>query len=237
MAVVKEETCKGCESIVDCCPFGAIYMKDGKSHVDWEKCMGCGVCESKCPNHARLMMLDERKGIPMDVRKLEGTAHQSFLKYAKQGGGIVRESTKVLMKKHGWRVDRAIHNYFYFRWYYPYVKTVSLFLKPLNYITWFKPLKYVGNIAFSRYHAKFISFGDAKKIFTLNQDVRLVSDENKRIVPYKYAHKIIFQDPEYVAVMDCPCKKSFNAPPETINSCIVVGKRNGEVLGGHLQKV
>jgi len=70
VAVVKEDTCRGCESIVDCCPFGAIYMENGKSHVDWEKCMGCGVCESKCPNHARKMVLDERKGIPMDVRKI-----------------------------------------------------------------------------------------------------------------------------------------------------------------------
>ena len=34
----------------------------------------------------------------------------------------MRESTKVLMKKHGWRFDRAIHNYLYFAWYYPYVK-------------------------------------------------------------------------------------------------------------------
>jgi Fe-S-cluster-containing hydrogenase component 2 len=140
----------------------------------------------------------------------------------------MRESTKVLLKKHGWRIDRAIHNYIYFRWYYPYVKTVSVFIGPLKYLTWFKPLKYVGSIAFNRYHAKFISSGDARKIFTLNEDVRLVSDENKRIVPFKYAHKIIFQNPEYVAVMDCPCKKAFKAPADTINSCIVVGSGTGK---------
>ncbi len=140
----------------------------------------------------------------------------------------MRESTKVLMKKHGWRIDRAIHNYIYFKWYYPYVKMVSLFLKPLEYLTWFKPLKYVGNMAFSRYHAKFLSFGDVKKILTLKEDVRLISDENKRIVPYKYAYKIIFQDPEYLVVMDCPCKKSLGAPADTINSCIVVGSGTGK---------
>jgi ferredoxin len=28
--------------------------------------------------------------------------------------------------------------------------------------------------------------------------------------------------------MDCPCKKSFNAPAETINSCIVVGSGTGK---------
>ncbi len=140
----------------------------------------------------------------------------------------MRESTKILMKKHGWRIDRALHNYIYFRWYYPYVKAVSLLLRPLKYLTWFKPLKYMGIMAFNRYHAKLISSGDAKKIFTLKEDVRLISDGNRRIVPYKYAHKIIFQDPEYVAVMDCPCKKSLGAPADTINSCIVVGSGTGK---------
>jgi len=140
----------------------------------------------------------------------------------------MRESTKTLMKKHGWRIDKAIHNYIYFRWYYPYVKTVNYVITPLKYLTWFKPLKYAGKMAFSRYHAKFISSGDAKKIFTLKEDVRLVSDENKRIVPYKYAHKILFQNPEYVAVMDCPCKKALKAPADTINSCIVVGSGTGK---------
>ncbi len=148
----------------------------------------------------------------------------------------MRESTKVLIKKHGWRVDRAIHNYIYFRWYYPYVKAVSVFLGPLRYLTWIKPLKYVGHMAFNRYHSKVISAGDARKIFTLNEDVRLVSDANKRIVPYKYAHKIIFQDPEYIAVMDCPCKKSFKAPADTINSCIVVGSGSGKFWVDTCQK-
>jgi ferredoxin len=148
----------------------------------------------------------------------------------------VKESTKILMKKHGWRVDRAIHNYVYFRWYYPYVKLVSLLLVPLRSLTWLKPLKFAGDMAFNRYHAKLISGGDAKKIFTLNEDVSLVSDRTRRIIPFKYAHKIIFKDPEYVAVMDCPCKKSFKAPAETINSCLVVGSGTGRFWVENLKK-
>lgn len=140
----------------------------------------------------------------------------------------MRESTKVLLKKHGWRVDRALHNYIYFRWYYPYVRTVSLFLVLLKYLTWLKPLKFAGDFIFNRYHAKFLSGSDAAKIFTLNEDVSLVSRENKRIVPFKYAQKILFKDPEYVAVMDCPCKKTFGAPAETINSCLFVGSGTGK---------
>ena len=32
------------------------------------------------------------------------------------------------MAKHGWRIDRAIHNYIYFAFYYPYVWVLTLFV-------------------------------------------------------------------------------------------------------------
>ncbi|MEA3222029.1 MAG: 4Fe-4S binding protein [Thermodesulfobacteriota bacterium] len=135
----------------------------------------------------------------------------------------MKKSTKVMIKKHGWRVDRAIHNYIYFVFYYPYVKVVLVFLGLLKYLTWFKPLKSVGDFVFNRYHAKVLSVSDTQKIFTLNEDVRVISEQNKRVVPFKYATKILFKEPEYIAVMDCPCKKSCNVRGD-INSCIAVGK-------------
>lgn len=139
-------------------------------------------------------------------------------------GDIMRESTKVMLRKHGWRLDRFVHNYIYFLFYYPYVKAIYTILPVLKYLTWFKPIVPIGKMTFNRYHSKVLSRGDAKKIFTLNKDISVISEQNKRIIPYKYAHKIIFQEPEFIAVMDCPCKKSANAPAEDINSCIAVGK-------------
>ncbi len=140
----------------------------------------------------------------------------------------MRESTKVLMKKHGWRFDRAIHNYIYFAWYYPYVKFVSILLKPIKYLTWFKPLKYVGNFVFNRYHCKVLSADDTRKIFELNENVAIDGEDNKKIIPFKYAQKILFTDPEFIVVMDCPCKKSMNDKEENINSCLVVGSGTGK---------
>jgi Fe-S-cluster-containing hydrogenase component 2 len=131
------------------------------------------------------------------------------------------------MKKHGWRLERAIHNYIYFAWYYPYVKAVSILLSLAGYLTWFKPLKYAGRMAFNRYHSKVLTDGDTVKILNLNEDLRLETGAGKRVVPFKYAHKILFQDPGYIAVMDCPCKKSCHAAEDTINSCIVVGSGTG----------
>ena len=46
--VVNKDKCIGCKSCMKIgCP--AISMKDGKAHVDFTQCVGCGVCEQLCP--------------------------------------------------------------------------------------------------------------------------------------------------------------------------------------------
>ena len=136
----------------------------------------------------------------------------------------MKASTWLTVKKHGWRVDRFVHNYLYFLFYYPYVWIMHKVVRSLKYLTWCKPIVPIGRMVFDRYHAKVLSREDALKIFTLNQDIRVDSDANKRIIPFKYATRIIFQEPEFIAVMDCPCNKSTGAAPEDINSCIAVGR-------------
>jgi ferredoxin len=141
----------------------------------------------------------------------------------------MRESTKALMAKHGLRVDRAIHNYIYFSFYYPYVYCVyKLFAFLTKYLSWFKPISLILRMSFARYHAKVISGKDAVKILELNEDVIAVSEKNKKIVPFDYAYKILLQEPDFIAVMDCPCKKSLHATDWSINSCISVGKKTSQ---------
>jgi ferredoxin len=137
----------------------------------------------------------------------------------------MRESTKFVIKKHGWRVDRAIHHYIYFTFYAPYTKIALLGTRFLiEYFSWFKPLVPLARAIFNRYHSKVLSSTDAQKILTLNEDLSIISDKNKKVIPYKYATRIIFQEPEYIAVMDCPCKKSTKNPCTPVNCCIAVGK-------------
>jgi formate hydrogenlyase subunit 6/NADH:ubiquinone oxidoreductase subunit I len=69
VAQVDVERCAGCGNCQRTCAFGAIRVND-KATVDWERCMGCGACEGRCPNAAIVLMRDERKGIPLDVREM-----------------------------------------------------------------------------------------------------------------------------------------------------------------------
>ena len=69
---VNKDLCIACGTCTKVCPFGAIKIVNGKAIVDWNKCMGCGVCEAKCPKGAIKLKRDKGKGMPLDVRTLQG---------------------------------------------------------------------------------------------------------------------------------------------------------------------
>ena len=53
-AFMVTDNCRGClaHPCVSVCPVNAVYMKDGKSHIDKEKCVRCGRCREACPYEA-----------------------------------------------------------------------------------------------------------------------------------------------------------------------------------------
>jgi ferredoxin len=67
---VNMDLCIGCGDCNDYCQFGALEVVDGLNHVIYDKCMGCGVCTSKCEQEALSLVLDEAKGIPLEVCNL-----------------------------------------------------------------------------------------------------------------------------------------------------------------------
>jgi len=74
VAQVDAARCQACGTCQNACPFEAISV-NGAAHVEWEKCMGCGVCEGQCPNDVITLVLDERKGQPLDIRVLAPAGH------------------------------------------------------------------------------------------------------------------------------------------------------------------
>ncbi len=68
VAQVDAASCVNCGDCVAACPFNAMKSDDDHVIRDWERCMGCGVCEGVCKTGAVAMIRDERKGVPLDVR-------------------------------------------------------------------------------------------------------------------------------------------------------------------------
>jgi Pyruvate/2-oxoacid:ferredoxin oxidoreductase delta subunit len=71
VAQVDEDLCIGCETCEEMCPFEAVTVNgSGFAEVNFDKCMGCGVCEGHCTEEAMTLVLEPRKGIPLDVRQI-----------------------------------------------------------------------------------------------------------------------------------------------------------------------
>jgi ferredoxin len=147
----------------------------------------------------------------------------------------LKESTRKVFKLHGWRVDRAVHNYLYFIFYALYVKGALFLTKTVVALfSWLNATNYVTKFIFNRYHAKVLSRGDVTKIINLNETVMLGPDNS--IVPYRYANKIVLREPDNIAVMDCPCKRSLKDPCQPIASCFAVGRPIVDFWMEHCQK-
>jgi ferredoxin len=56
------------------CPFDAIRLVDGRSAIDVEACMGCGVCVDKCEQRALALVRDASKGEPLEIAALLNAA-------------------------------------------------------------------------------------------------------------------------------------------------------------------
>jgi heterodisulfide reductase subunit A-like polyferredoxin len=67
---VDELLCIGCGDCVPYCQFHALEIVDAQNQVIYERCMGCGVCTSKCQQGALSLVLDEAKGLPLEVCSL-----------------------------------------------------------------------------------------------------------------------------------------------------------------------
>jgi ferredoxin len=61
--------CQACGKCQAACPFQAIQGQS-QTVIEWEACLGCGVCVDHCPEGAISLVCDERKGIPLDARLL-----------------------------------------------------------------------------------------------------------------------------------------------------------------------
>lgn len=140
-----------------------------------------------------------------------------------------------MIRDHGWRFDRFLHNYFYFVYYQSYVRLVFVLVNAGQRFAPPKVLALIARLVFNRYHSKVLSGGDTRKILTLDRNIHLDAEKNKQVVPFRYATQIIFQEPRHIAVMDCPCKAATGMfSPE--GCCIAVGEQLARFWLDHCRK-
>ncbi|MBN2042994.1 MAG: 4Fe-4S binding protein [Candidatus Aenigmarchaeota archaeon] len=66
MPWVDKDKCVGCGICVSKCPASAISMKGEKAEIDMNKCIRCGKCHDFCPQNA---VIHDSERIPMEVEK------------------------------------------------------------------------------------------------------------------------------------------------------------------------
>ncbi len=62
---------------------------------------------------------------------------------------------------------------------------------------------------------------------TLNEDLRVDLATSKKVVPFDVANKIIIENPDNIAVMDCACRvvtKKYPSPKFGIQVCLMIGE-------------
>lgn len=67
------EDCNACGICAeDVCHFSAITMDEAEAEavIDFDKCMGCGVCQDVCPVEAISLRREPSKGEPLDIEEL-----------------------------------------------------------------------------------------------------------------------------------------------------------------------
>ena len=135
----------------------------------------------------------------------------------------MRDSTRALFKLHGWRVDRAVHGYVYYKWIDRYIKTLMAIAR--RYIRVLPRGRFVFDFFFNRYHCKVLTVEQARKLLTLESDVEIDPALSSRVVPFPHAHRIILSHPDHIVVMDCACRlERGDAGAAPYDVCLAVGE-------------
>jgi ferredoxin len=70
LAQVEKSLCIGCQACREFCQFSALKLEGNEMGVLEERCMGCGVCVSKCAQQAITLVRAPHKGQPLEIMEL-----------------------------------------------------------------------------------------------------------------------------------------------------------------------
>jgi len=151
-----------------------------------------------------------------------------------------RRFIRAARSKEGFSFFDFIHGYFYGRWIYFYIgfgKGEHPLARALARISavWQRifprqansePLQHSltlasGSIA-DGYHGKALPLETARELIMVNQPIRVKDLE--QVIPYVRARAILQENPNHIAVLECPCRSSKENPCLPLDVCLIVGE-------------
>ncbi len=72
------------------------------------------------------------------------------------------------------------------------------------------------------YHGKVLRTEAARKLISVRRNIALPNLE--KVLPYSSAKDIILENPDHIAVFDCPCRVNSESPCMPIDVCLIVGE-------------
>ncbi|NQS91340.1 MAG: 4Fe-4S binding protein [Chloroflexi bacterium] len=151
---------------------------------------------------------------------------------------IIKQSTKKFFqegrKADGYSFYDFLHGYLYIKWPYLYISVgtgehrLNRILAPLfMFLTsTLAPFRddepEDSGMAFANsYHGKVVPIEEAKRLVSIQEDIVIKNIEP--VIPFTRAKDIILQNPDRIAVLDCPCRMSRENPCTPLDVCIIVG--------------
>jgi Pyruvate/2-oxoacid:ferredoxin oxidoreductase delta subunit len=151
-----------------------------------------------------------------------------------------RRFIRAARTQEGYSLWNFIHGYFYARWPYLYIgfgngnhplaramATVSsLWRRLFPPRTVNKPLSHSltqasGSIA-DGYHGKALPLEIARELIMVNEPIRVKDLE--QVIPYVRARAILEENPDHIAVLECPCRSSKENPCLPLDVCLIIGE-------------
>jgi NAD-dependent dihydropyrimidine dehydrogenase PreA subunit len=130
----------------------------------------------------------------------------------------------------GYGVRDLLHGYIYGRWTYLYIAIgtgrhplARLYLRLAARLPKgkSKPAAKTRSVA-DGYHGKVLPLESARRLIQVGEDVRLENLE--KVIPYARARDLVLQNPDAIAVLDCPCRAAKEDPCLPLDVCLVVGE-------------
>jgi ferredoxin len=145
----------------------------------------------------------------------------------------------------GYPLTEKIHGWFYMRFPYLYIATGTgsnqLGRFGAGVIRFFSrlfpppPPKPDAILFADTYHGKVVPLGTARELVSVKENVHLPDLE--QVIPYKLARSFILDQPDHLAVLDCPCRVARENPCLPLDVCLIVGEPFvGMVLKHHPQR-